>query len=77
MRDEGGCGRRGVEPARRAGEQGDAERIFQRVDMAPDRRLGQPEPARGGAQAQVARDLEEGAQFVPGGLAAAHTKMYS
>jgi hypothetical protein len=65
------------EPARRAGEQGRAERVLQRVDMAPDRRLGQAKAARGAAQAHIARDFEEGAQFVPVGLAAAHTKMYS
>src|SRR5271166_1534953 len=60
----------------RSGEQGRAERVFQRVDMAPDRRLGQAEAPRGAAEAQVSRDFEEGAKFVPGGFSA-HTKMYS
>jgi hypothetical protein len=41
-----GCGRRG-QAARRAREQREAERFFQRVDVATDRRLREPEPSRG------------------------------
>ncbi len=71
-----GRGRRG-QSARRAGEQGEAERVFQRVDMPADRRLGEPELSRRPGQAPVARHFEEGAQFVPRGFATSHTKMYS
>ena len=75
MRDKRfrGCRRRA---AWRAHEQRRPERLLQRIDMAPDRRLGEAQLARGSAEAQVARDFEEGAQFVPIGFAPAHTKMY-
>jgi hypothetical protein len=69
-----GCG--GAEAARRAREQRRPERFFERVDMAPDSRLREAQPSRGAAEAQVARDFEKGAQFVPVGFAA-HTEMYS
>jgi hypothetical protein len=47
--------------ARRTGEQRQSQRGFQRIDVAPDGRLGQSKPARGSRQAAVARDLDEGA----------------
>ena len=46
------------------------------ITIAPDRRLGEAQPARRAAEAQVARDFEKGAQFVPVGFSA-HTEMYS
>ena len=77
VRRERERGGRRRQSARRAGEQREAERVFQRVDMTADGRLREPEPSRRAGQAAVAHDFEEGAQFVPGGFSASHTKMYS
>ncbi len=68
-------GRRREAP-RRSGEEGEAQRVFQSVDVAPDSRLGDAEPASRAGQAAVPHDLEEGAQFVPGRVPSDHTQMY-
>ena len=63
----------GVEAARRAREQRQAERRFKRIDVTPDSWLGEPQPARRAGKTAVVRNLNEGAQLVP---AWAHVESY-
>ena len=56
---------------RAAAEQGRADLVFERLDLPADRRLGQEQLLRRGAEAEPAGDRLEGAQRADGERAVA------
>ena len=65
------------EAVRRAGEEDDAQRLLEGIDVAADGRLGEAEFARRSRQAAARHDGEEGARELPAGGRVGHTQMYS